>query len=132
MMDEADHPYGHKSVTLLAIGLLIFTLFQLTQVVLDRVALSKVKLQADVNMAQADKAVDEGKKMLDQLNVIAIATQKLADGGNANAKDIVAQLNRAGIKINPNFKKGESTDPKVTAPASAATPPAAAPTPAEK
>jgi hypothetical protein len=43
--------------------------------------------------------------MLDKLNDVAIATQKLANAGNSNAKEIVGQLNRAGIKINPDFKK---------------------------
>jgi hypothetical protein len=121
-MHDHDHPHTHKSITLLAIGLLIFTLFQLTQVLQDGGNLSKAKAQVEKNHAEVNKAVDEGKKMIDQLNDIAIGTQKLADAGNANAKEIVAQMNKLGIKIDPNFKKGQS-DKNAVAPA-AGTPPA--------
>ena len=127
MSDSSDH--GHKAVTVLALALLVFTLFQLTQVISDRMGLAKVKAQLDQNVAQADKALDEGTKMLDKLNDVSIATQKLADAGNANAKDIVTQLNKAGIKINPDFKKGQppAGAPKPGAPKA----PAPAPAPAK-
>jgi hypothetical protein len=104
-MSDASGDHGHKSVTLLAVGLLIFTLFQLATIIGDRVTLTKAKLQVENNIAEADKALADGAKMLDKLNDVAIATQKLANAGNSNAKEIVGQLNRAGIKINPDFKK---------------------------
>jgi hypothetical protein len=122
MNESGDH--GHKSVTLLAIGLLIFTLFQLVTIVGDRVTLTKAKLQVDNNIAEADKALADGAKMLDKLNDVAIATQKLANAGNSNAKEIVGQLNKAGIRINPDFKKPA---PGAAPGAPAVTPPPAAP-----
>jgi hypothetical protein len=104
-MSDASGDHGHKSVTLLAVGLLIFTLFQLATIIGDRVTLTKAKLQVENNIAEADKALADGAKMLDKLNDVAIATQKLANAGNSNAKEIVGRLNRTGIKINPDFKK---------------------------
>ena len=121
-----NEEHGHKSVTILALAMLGFGLFQMSQILVDRGALGKVKEQMETNLAQADKVLAENKKMLDQLNVIAIGTQKLADSGNSNAKDIVTQLNRLGIKINPNFKAGEPPPP-VGAPPGAPPPPPEAP-----
>src|ERR1043166_7491383 len=121
-----NEEHGHKSVTILALAMLGFGLFQMSQILVDRGALGKVKEQMETNLAQADKVLAENKKMLDQLNVIAIGTQKLADSGNSKAKDIVTQLNRLGIKINPNFKAGEPPPP-VGAPPGAPPPPPEAP-----
>ena len=101
----SDH--NHKSITILAVTLLGFGLFQFTQILADRDGLHKAKEQVQKNIEQADKVLAENQKMLDQLNAIAIGTQRLADAGNANAKEIVAQLSRLGIKINPNFKPGQ-------------------------
>lgn len=121
-----------KSVTLLAVALLGFFLFQMTQVMADKANLSKVAEQAEKNNAQLDKVLAENQKMLDQLNAIAIGTQRLADAGNANAKEIVQQLARLGIKINPNFKedqqKAAATAPE--APAAPTPTPVAPPVPA--
>lgn len=132
--DDTTHP---KSIVFLALGLLIFTVFQLTQVLQDRVNLSQAHTQIKTNVAEIDKALAEGDKMLEQLNDVAIATQKLADGGNANAKEIVTQMNRMGIKIDPNFKKGQkpavpgapATPPSAATPPAAPTPPATPPKP---
>jgi hypothetical protein len=122
MTPDHDHPCTSKSVTLLAVGLLVFTLFQLTQILQDGSNLSKAKAQVQKNLEEATKAVDEGQKMQDQLNAVAIGTQKLADAGNANAKEIVAQMGKLGIKIDPNFKKGQT--PPAAAPGAAPKPPA--------
>ncbi|MBI3419648.1 MAG: hypothetical protein HY053_05910 [Proteobacteria bacterium] len=120
---DPNYPHAHKSVTILAIALVLFALFQLTQALTDRVALSKAKTQMDGNMVQVDKGLEQGKKMMDQLNAVAIGTQKLADGGNANAKDILARLAKAGIKVNPNFKPGQPAAAATGAPPPAPTTP---------
>ncbi len=114
-----------KSVTILAVALLGFTLFQFTQIFVDRDNIHVMQEQVKKNIEQADKVLADNQKMLDQLNAIAIGTQRLADAGNANAKEIVVQLNRLGIKINPNFKPGQEGQPApagqpVPAPAPAA------------
>lgn len=101
----SDH--NHKSVTILAVALLGFGIFQFTQILADRDSLHKAQEQVQKNIEQADKVLADNQKMLDQLNSIAIGTQRLADAGNPNAKEIVAQLTRLGIKINPNFKPGQ-------------------------
>ncbi len=101
----SDH--NHQSITILAAALLGFSLFQFTQILADRENLHKAQEQVQKNIEQADKVLADNQKMLDQLNAIAIGTQRLADAGNPNAKEIVAQLNRLGIKINPNFKPGQ-------------------------
>jgi hypothetical protein len=135
----SDH--NHKSVTILAFALLGFSVFQFTQVLVDRDSIHKMQEQTAKNIEQADKILADNQKMLDQLNAIAIGTQRLADAGNNNAKEIVMQLNRLGIKINPNFKPGQEGQPQSnTAPVPGPTPgliqppsapkPAAAPAPA--
>lgn len=101
----SDH--NHNSVTILAVALLGFGIFQFTQILADRDNLHKAQEQVQKNIEQADKVLADNQKMLDQLNAIAIGTQRLADAGNANAKEIVGQLTRLGIKINPNFKPGQ-------------------------
>jgi hypothetical protein len=105
----SDH--NHKSVTVLAVALLGFTVFQFTQILVDRDNIHKMQDQAKKSIEQADKVLADNQKMLDQLNAIAIGTQRLADAGNNNAKEIVTQLNRLGIKINPNFKPGQEGAP---------------------
>ena len=103
----ANENHAHKSVALLAAGLLIFTLFQFWQVLGDRSQLAKAKEAMETRIAEADKVLAENQKMLDQLNAIAIGTQRLSEAGNPNAKEIVNQLNKLGIKINPNFKEDQ-------------------------
>lgn len=93
------------SVTVLAVALLGFTLFQFSQIMQDRSALHKFADQLDTAVKEADKTLAESQKTLDQLNAIAIGTQRLSDAGNANAKEIVQQLTKLGIRINPNYKE---------------------------
>ncbi len=124
----SDH--NHNSVTILAFALVGFTIFQFTQILADRDNIHKAQEQVQKSIEQADKVLADNQKMLDQLNSIAIGTQRLADAGNPNAKEIVAQLNRLGIKINPNFKPGqEQVQQPAAAPAPAASeaPPAVPP-----
>lgn len=105
----------HQSITIIAATLFGFSIFQFTQILADRDNLHKAQEQVQKNIEQADKVLADNQKMLDQLNAIAIGTQRLADAGNPNAKEIVAQLSRLGIKINPNFKAGQEGQP-ATAP----------------
>lgn len=112
-----------KSVAILAVALLGFTLFQLSQILADGGNLRKMHEQAKKNMEQVDKVLADNQKMLDQLNAIAIGTQRLADAGNNNAKEIVAQLTRLGIRINPNFKEDQEKAAAAAASGTAAVPP---------
>lgn len=100
--------HSHKPMMYLTAGLLFFVVFQFAQVLIDRGQLEKAKAATAERIAQADKVLEESQKMLDQLNAIATGTQRLADAGNPNAKDIVGQLNRMGIKINPNYKEDQA------------------------
>jgi septal ring factor EnvC (AmiA/AmiB activator) len=112
--------HSHKSVTVLAVALFGFTLFQLNQIFLDRDNLHKAQEQTVKNIAEADKVLAENQKVLDQLNGIAIGTQRLSEAGNANAKEIVAQLTKLGIKINPNYKEDQEKAEKAAAEKAAA------------
>ncbi len=122
-----DHNHNHKSVTILALALLGFTIFQFTQIFVDRDNIHLMQDQVKKNIEQADKVLADNQKMLDQLNAIAIGTQRLADAGNTNAKEIVVQLNRLGIKINPNFKPGQEGQPQGQPPVQPPQQPQAAP-----
>lgn len=122
----SDTNNTQKTVTILALALLGFTLFQASQILTDRASLRKFHEQIDKATQQADKLITDSQKTLDQLNSIAIGTQRLADAGNANAKEIVQQLARLGIKINPNFKEDQQ---KAAATSAAANAPAPVPVP---
>ena len=52
--------------------------------------------------AQQEPMLQNASKMRAQLDALAAATQKLADGGNQNAKLIVEELKKRGVSINAN------------------------------
>lgn len=76
--------------------------FQATQLVKERDALQGA-------YASQQQTVDNSAKLRASLDAIAADTQRLADGGNANAKLLVDELRKRGITI--------STTATTTAPA---------------
>lgn len=106
MMKDFNPTFGHPyaSLMLLAAGLLVFSLFQFGQTVADRVSLNRAREKVETRIVEAEKVLANNQRMLEQLNAIAIGTQRLAEAGNGNAKEIVGQLGRLGIRINPNFR----------------------------
>lgn len=51
--------------------------------------------------AGQDAQVEAAGKVRASLDTVAAATARLADGGNVNARILVAELRRRGITINP-------------------------------
>lgn len=47
-----------------------------------------------------DGPVQQGQKIRQTLDLLATETQRLADGGNANARVVVDELRKRGITIN--------------------------------
>ena len=66
--------------------------FQATQLVKERDALQTA-------YASQQQTVDNSAKLRASLDAIAADTQRLADGGNANAKLLVDELRKRGITI---------------------------------
>jgi len=95
-------------LSMLSLVVVVFLGFQTTLLMTDRAALSQA------HMAQ-DKPLEQALKVKEQANVLAVGTKKLADGGNKDAQNIIAQLKKMGIEVQDQ------------APASAPAAPAAAP-----
>ncbi len=68
--------------------------FQASQSIKERYDLGTLK-------ASQEATYQNAQKMRTQLDAIATGTQKLADGGNPNAGEIVAGLRARGITIRP-------------------------------
>jgi hypothetical protein len=86
------------SQVLLPVGVLAFVVFvmlafQFTQILRDREAMHQAKLQQD-------KPLEEAVNVQNQLNALAVGTQKLADKGNKGAKGIIERMNKLGIQVN--------------------------------
>jgi hypothetical protein len=95
MIDVQNRPASpFVPLMLLVLGLLIWTGSQLIQLIGERSALKTLL----VNQAQPYAA---SQKLRVQLDAIASGTQRLADGGNANARLVVDELRKRGITINP-------------------------------
>ena len=89
---------------LLATGLLIWAGAQLAQLVNERATLKTLA----TNQAQPYAA---SQKLRAQLDAIASRTQRLADGGNANARLVVEELRKRGITITPQANPVTLPDP---------------------
>jgi hypothetical protein len=85
------------SNVLLPLLLVSFTLFltlafQMTQIMRDREALHQAKMQQD-------KPMEDAQKLQAQLTALALGTKKLADSGDKDAQNIIAQLKQNGITV---------------------------------
>jgi cell division protein FtsB len=77
---------------LVAVSLLLLTVFQIFQAVQDRVALSELQ-------RSQEPAVQQGVKLRQQLEALAGETAQLADDGNENAKAIIEEMKRQGVTL---------------------------------
>jgi hypothetical protein len=80
---------------LLVIAFLGWTILQTTELFREHFALNATRVQQAAPLAQAQKI----RAATDSL---ASKTEKLAEGGNASAQIVIAQLKQRGITINPN------------------------------
>jgi hypothetical protein len=88
------------SQVLLPVGILAFVVFvflgfQFTQILRDRDNMHQA-------MAQQEKALADALHVQEQLNALAVGTQKLADKGDKDAEAIIQRMNKLGIKVNVN------------------------------
>lgn len=82
-------------VLLVTLALLVWFGFQSVQLIAER-------SQADGLHANQAPVFQNAQRMRRQLDTLAAGTQRLADGGNANAQAIIAALRQRGITINPD------------------------------
>lgn len=80
-------------VCLVVIAFVVWTGFQTSQLMRERVTLKAI-------LASQEAPVQEAAKLRAQLDTIARGTQELANQGNQNAKTVVAELQKRGITIN--------------------------------
>jgi hypothetical protein len=81
-------------VFLVALIIFISLIFQTTQIVRERHGLNQT-------VDQQAQAVEQAQKVDALVNALAAGTAKLADKGDANAKDVVARMKKAGITLGP-------------------------------
>jgi len=79
-------------LALIAFTLLLVITYQTKQILRDRDALN-------VTIGRQQKAFEDGQRLQNQLSALLIGTQKLAEGGNKNAKAIADKLKNLGIQI---------------------------------
>lgn len=100
---EADTAAGYKAMPrapfvpmlLVAGAVLIWAVFQSVQLFEARNTLGMVD-------ASQQKQIEQAQKLRAALNSLAADTQRLANGGNADAQLLVEQLRKRGVTINPN------------------------------
>jgi len=92
--DYSDNA-GNLTLPLLLLTTAFFVMvaFQTYQLVVDRIALTNVRAAQEQNVQQS-------LKVRQQLNAIANGVQQLANGGDANAQQIIEALRRNGITVN--------------------------------
>jgi hypothetical protein len=78
---------------LLILAFVGWTVVQTSQLLVERQSLAQTEAQQNAPLQQA-------QKLRAAANSLARKTQALADGGNANAQAVVAELRRRGITIN--------------------------------
>lgn len=81
-------------VLLVIVALLVWFGFQTVQLVVER-------SQVETLHTNQTPVFQNAQRMRRQLDTLAAGTQRLADGGNANAKVITDALRQRGITINP-------------------------------
>jgi hypothetical protein len=81
-------------ITLVVVSLFVFMAFETAQAIHDRSTL------ADQRRAQ-ETTVQEAIKLRQQLEALAGKTAQLAADGNQGAKDVVDQMKRQGVSLNP-------------------------------
>jgi hypothetical protein len=106
-MPAAQSPAGDERksafvpLLVLMAALAVWTGFQTLQLSHEREALATLRANQEAQVQQAQKV----RQTLDQL---ASETQKLADGGNANARIVVEELRKRGVTINRPAQAPES------------------------
>jgi len=83
------------------VPLLLLALTLVTWVAFQTYQLSNESRQLTQLRSGQDAQVEAAGKVRASLDTVATATAQLADGGNASARVLVAELRKRGITINP-------------------------------
>ncbi|HTT78982.1 MAG TPA: hypothetical protein VMF86_04815 [Stellaceae bacterium] len=82
------------SIGLLIAAVIVLSGFLLYQAIADRYALS-------ATIANQERLLQQATRIKTQLNGLAGATAKLAKEGDAGAKEIIDEMQKRGIRIEP-------------------------------
>lgn len=94
-MPESNRRGTFYPFLILSATLVLWFGFQTSQLLAERSSLKGLEQgQAPI--------YENAQRMRAQLDVIAAGTQRLADGGNPNAEQIITALRARGITINPD------------------------------
>ena len=85
------------TLALVVVSWCAWAIFQTTQLVSERTNLDRLK-------AGQESAFEQSVKSRTEIDGIANDIAKLADQGNSNARLIVAELQKRGIRIDPSKK----------------------------
>ncbi len=96
-MESTEQRGVSVTLALVVISWFAWVVFQTTQLVRERGNLEQVK-------ANQEKPFQDSVKARAQIDAITADTARLAAQGNASAQLIVAELQKRGIKIDPNAK----------------------------
>jgi hypothetical protein len=99
-------------VFLLALTYLAWTVFQTTQLAIERNALQTLR-------SNQEKQMDESKKVRERFEALSRETHLLANRGNRGAMLIMQELRKRGITITTDVP-AQSTPPDTSSPAPAA------------
>jgi hypothetical protein len=80
-------------VALIALVLFIMLSFEFTQIMRDRSGMRQA-------LVQQENAFEQAVRTQNQVNALAVGTQRLADKGNKGAKAIIERMNKLGIMVN--------------------------------
>jgi hypothetical protein len=80
---------------LFGLAFIAWTVFQTVELVGERVNLHSARTAQQPQLEQA-------QRLRNSLSSLAADTQRLADGGDAGAKQVIDRLRQNGITVNPN------------------------------
>lgn len=115
------------AVMIVAATLVLMVAFQMKQVMAERGAIQQ-------NFAAQEATLKQVRDVSAQFESLAVGTAKLAGEGNKTAVDLIAQMKKIGVNVNPNatagqksieFNQPEAPQPGKTTPEAPATAPAA-------
>lgn len=101
-------------ILMLSLALFLLLAFQMQSILKERTMLKQA-------YAGQQQALDNGQKVQVRLDALAVATLRLAEGGNKNARAIIARMKELGITVNPAL---QAAAPAADAPSASPTQPA--------
>ena len=94
---QGHHPF--VPLVILTSAFFFWTGFQTVQ-------LARERSQLNVAHANQESLIETSRTVRNALDQLAADTQRLANGGNANAKLLVEELRKRGVTINVDANRG--------------------------